>query len=596
MLHPGLRLGERYRLDNRIGAGGMGEVWQAFDEVLGRVVAVKAMLPAVADEPDFARRFQIEAQAMASVNHPAVASIHDYGRSNGVTFLVMEFIDGESLAQVLRRSGRLSPAETMRLIAQAADGLQAVHDRGIVHRDIKPANLLIRRNGSLLITDFGISRAYDSTHLTTSGAILGTPTYLSPEQVLGQPATALSDVYSLGLTAYECLAGRRPFGGDNPYAVALQRLQVAPAALTGFVSGPVLAVIEYALAVDPANRWPSATAMADAARAAAVSPAWPSGQRPADVGGSAPVAPVAGPSATPSGSVPPVSSPSGPVPPVSSPSGSVPPVSSPSGLVPPVSGSASPAWGSVSPGPGLAGPVPGSASPAQGSVSPAWGSIPSGPGLAAPVSGSPFSGPPGSAPSISAPPGSVPPAPPAPKSSLRRRSLIAAVLVVILLGGGFAAWKIRDPGDTGGARGQATAGPSTDPSASVLQQANLAACDKWLCPTKPLCWGGLVAMAGIAVPPRPVDCAKAHYWETFVAIYRPADAADTRQDELMQRADVKAACSAAVMASRSSKPSVTEGWARDAWPVQLSGNGAWFLHCIAFSKGGERSGSAFRTS
>jgi serine/threonine-protein kinase len=272
VLHSGLRLGDRYRLDVRIGAGGMGEVWRAFDEVLARVVAVKAMLPAVADEPDFARRFVVEAQAMASVNHDAVAAIHDYGHSHGVTYLVMEFIDGESLSQVLTRAGRLGPADTLRLIARAADGLQAVHDRGIVHRDIKPANLLVRRDGTLLITDFGISRTEDGTQLTVSGAILGTPTYLSPEQVLGRPATALSDVYSLGLTAYECLTGRRPFTGENPYAVALQRVQSGPAPLGADVPPAVAAVVARALARDPADRWRSAAELAAAARAVSAGP------------------------------------------------------------------------------------------------------------------------------------------------------------------------------------------------------------------------------------------------------------------------------------------------------------------------------------
>ncbi|MGX6603184.1 serine/threonine-protein kinase [Micromonosporaceae bacterium Da 78-11] len=269
MLQPGLRLGERYRLEVRLGAGGMGEVWRALDEVLDRPVAVKAMLPGVADDPDFVRRFLAEAKAMARVRHSAVASIHDYGRSHDLTYLVMEYVDGESLAQLLARTGRLGPDETMRLIAQAADGLQAVHDCGIVHRDIKPANLLIRRDGSLLITDFGIARTADASRLTASGAILGTPSYLAPEQVLGQPATARSDVYSLGLTAYECLAGERPFVGDNPYAVALQRLQAAPRTIGVPLSAPVLTVVERALAVEPADRWTSARAVADAARAAA---------------------------------------------------------------------------------------------------------------------------------------------------------------------------------------------------------------------------------------------------------------------------------------------------------------------------------------
>ncbi|MCO8271329.1 serine/threonine protein kinase, partial [Actinoplanes sp. TRM 88003] len=277
MLQIGFRLGDRYRLVDRIGAGGMGEVWRGVDEVLGRPIAVKAMLPAVADDPDFAQRFLAEATAMARVNHPAVASIHDYGRSHDVTYLVMEFVEGESLAQALARSGRLTPEQTMRVIAQAADGLQAIHDQGIVHRDIKPANLLIRRDGAVLITDFGIARHDDASRLTASGAILGTPSYLSPEQVLGQAATGLSDVYSLGLTAYECLAGQRPFEGDNPYAVALQRLQAAPRTIGVQLPAPILGVVERALATDPAHRWPSAAALAAAARAATgpTSSAWP---------------------------------------------------------------------------------------------------------------------------------------------------------------------------------------------------------------------------------------------------------------------------------------------------------------------------------
>ncbi|WP_433384005.1 serine/threonine-protein kinase [Actinoplanes sp. CA-142083] len=269
MLHAGVRLGDRYRLEDRLGAGGMGEVWRAVDELLGRQVAVKAMLPSVADDPDFARRFLAEAKSMARVNHPAVASIHDFGNVQGVAYLVMELVEGESLAQRLARVGRMGAPETMRLIAQAADGLQAVHDQGIVHRDIKPANLLIRRDGSLVITDFGIARHEDASRLTASGAILGTPSYLSPEQVMGHPATARSDIYSLGLTAYECLAGERPFVGDNPYAVALQRLQSAPRTIGITLPAQVLMVVERALATDPAGRWPSAAELAAAARATA---------------------------------------------------------------------------------------------------------------------------------------------------------------------------------------------------------------------------------------------------------------------------------------------------------------------------------------
>ncbi|MEV7623254.1 serine/threonine-protein kinase [Actinoplanes sp. NPDC089786] len=269
MLQPGLLLGGRYLLVARVGAGGMGEVWRATDEVLGRTVAVKVMLPEVAGQAGFARRFVAEAQAMAGVSHPGVANIHDYGQDHGVTFMVMEFIDGESLAQAVARAGRMAPPEVMRMIAEAAEGLQAVHDAGIVHRDVKPANLLVRRNGQVVLTDFGISRAGDSTGLTQSGAVLGTPTYLSPEQVLGQPATPLSDLYALGVAAYEMLAGRRPFVGENAYAVALQRVQAPPPPLPADVPPNVAAVVGRMLATDPAQRWPSASTLAEVARAAA---------------------------------------------------------------------------------------------------------------------------------------------------------------------------------------------------------------------------------------------------------------------------------------------------------------------------------------
>jgi hypothetical protein len=272
VLQAGVRLGNRYLLQQRLGAGGMGEVWLSVDEVLRRTVAVKVMLPSVAGDPDFARRFEVEATSMARINHPSVASIHDFGHDQGVLYLVMEFVDGESLAQRLSREGRIAPDETMRLIEQAAIGLQAVHDQGLVHRDIKPANLLVRRNGTVVITDFGIARHEEASRLTVSGAILGTPTYLSPEQVRGEPAGPQSDVYSLGLVAYECLAGDKPFVGDSPYAVALQRLQEGPRTIKVTLPVPVQAAVERALAIDPRDRWPSAAAFAAATRDAVAGP------------------------------------------------------------------------------------------------------------------------------------------------------------------------------------------------------------------------------------------------------------------------------------------------------------------------------------
>ena len=262
-------LGGRYRLDQPIGAGGMGEVWSATDLVLGRPVAVKLMLATLLAEPDFDRRFLFEARAMAAVRHPGVVAIHDYRSGPEGAYLVMELVDGESLAATLRRLGQLSPVDTMNLVAQAADALQSAHDQGVVHRDVKPANLLIRADGTLVLTDFGIARALGAASLTANGEVLGTPSYLAPEQVLGKPATPLSDVYALGVVAYECLAGRRPFEADNPFAVAVQRVQGAPPELGPDIPLPVARVVAAALARDPYDRWQSAADLAAAARNAA---------------------------------------------------------------------------------------------------------------------------------------------------------------------------------------------------------------------------------------------------------------------------------------------------------------------------------------
>src|SRR3954447_22080937 len=166
MISPGVTLGGRYRLDERIAGGGMGDVWKGTDEVLGRTVAVKVLLAALVAEPGFAQRFREEARTMATINHPGVVNVYDYGSDQGVTYLIMEFIEGDALSKTLSRVGRLTPGRTMSLIAQAADALQAAHDKGIVHRDVKPANLMVRPNGTLVLTDFGIARREAATQLT----------------------------------------------------------------------------------------------------------------------------------------------------------------------------------------------------------------------------------------------------------------------------------------------------------------------------------------------------------------------------------------------------------------------------------------------
>src|SRR5690606_31106100 len=207
--------------------GGMGEVWRGTDEVLGRTVAIKIMLPSLLDEPGFAERFRAEARTMARLTHPGVVNIYDYNSDGQSAFLVMEYIDGDPLSRTLARVGRLTAARTMALLAQAADALQAAHDAGIVHRDVKPGNLMVRANGTLVLTDFGVARS-DLAGITGTGMLLGTASYLSPEQAAGQVATPASDVYGLGVVAYQCLAGRRPFEGDNPLEIAMKHIQSLP--------------------------------------------------------------------------------------------------------------------------------------------------------------------------------------------------------------------------------------------------------------------------------------------------------------------------------------------------------------------------------
>ena len=261
-------LAGRYRMEERIGSGGMGEVWRATDELLGRTVAIKLILPALLHEPGFVRRFLAEARAMASVRHPGVVAIHDFHGDGASAYLVMEFVEAEPLSRVLGRAGRLGADVTMDLVRQAAEALQAVHDRGIVHRDVKPANLMLRPDGTLALVDFGIALGAESTAITGPGTIIGTPSYLAPEQVMGQPASPRSDVYALGVVAYECLAGRRPFVGDNAFAIAMQRVGQPPPPLDPEVPREVARVVERALAPDPSRRWPSAAEFAIAAEQA----------------------------------------------------------------------------------------------------------------------------------------------------------------------------------------------------------------------------------------------------------------------------------------------------------------------------------------
>lgn len=258
-------LADRYRLLERIAIGGMGEVWRAHDAVLHRVVAVKTLKPEHLADEDFRARFRAEARHAGGLSHAGIASVYDYGESDGRAFLVMELVDGEPLSTLLRREGPLSADRTLDLVAQVAAALHAAHLGGVVHRDVKPGNLLVRPDGVLKVTDFGIASAVDAVPLTQTGLVVGTAYYLSPEQAAGQSASPASDVYALGVVAYECLVGQRPFPGDSPVVVAMAHLRTPPPPLPSTVPVAVRALVLRALAKDPADRFADADELSRAA-------------------------------------------------------------------------------------------------------------------------------------------------------------------------------------------------------------------------------------------------------------------------------------------------------------------------------------------
>lgn len=262
---PGVALGDRYQLASRIAVGGMGEVWEASDRVIGRTVAVKILKPQLFDAPGFLERFRTEGQHAARVDHDGIARVYDYGEHEGSAFLVMELIRGEPLSIIMSREGPLSPDRVLDIMAQTASALHAAHSAGLVHRDIKPDNLLLEPGGRVRITDFGIARAADQVPFTVAGQVMGTVQYAAPEQLGGRPVTFASDVYSLGVVAYEALAGVRPFTGESQMAIALAQVNDAPPAMPAEVPLPVRDLVMSCLAKDPAERPNSAAALALAA-------------------------------------------------------------------------------------------------------------------------------------------------------------------------------------------------------------------------------------------------------------------------------------------------------------------------------------------
>jgi serine/threonine-protein kinase len=221
----GTTLNGRYRLDSRIGAGGMSTVYVALDVTLQRQVAIKLMNREVATDSDQLERFRREARAIAQLSHPHVVGVIDAGEDEGRPYIVLEYVEGETLKERIRRVGRLPIGEAVAYAVEIARALGAAHARHIVHRDVKPQNVLIDEEGSAKVTDFGIARTLDEEGLTADGRVLGTTDYVSPEQALGQPVTGQSDLYSLGIVLYEMLSGEVPFKGEGQVAVAMKHVR-----------------------------------------------------------------------------------------------------------------------------------------------------------------------------------------------------------------------------------------------------------------------------------------------------------------------------------------------------------------------------------
>lgn len=254
----------RYELHRRLGRGGMAEVYLARDQMLDRPVAVKVLFPALATDAGFVERFRREAQSAANLQHPNIVSVFDWGEANGTYFIVMEYVEGHSLAEILRDQGRLHPDQAAEITSDMATALGFAHRNGVVHRDVKPGNVLIDPDGQVKVADFGIARAVSDTaeqNLTKTGSVMGTATYFSPEQARGAPVDPRSDIYSLGCVLYEMCTGHPPFAGDSAVAIAYKHVQEMPLPMRQVdpsLPETLEAITLKCLAKNPANRYPSA--------------------------------------------------------------------------------------------------------------------------------------------------------------------------------------------------------------------------------------------------------------------------------------------------------------------------------------------------
>ena len=261
----GILLDNRYRIVDKIGVGGMADVYLGEDTLLGRQVAIKVLHANFANDDEFVTRFKREAQAAGKLNHPNIVNMYDVGFDQDLHYIIMEYVDGETLKEYITRHGRLSIDEAVKFTIAIAEGLEHAHTMGIVHCDIKPHNVIITRTGRVKVTDFGIARAMNATNTVMyTNSILGSAHYLSPEQASGKPVDGNTDIYSLGVVLYEMLTGRVPFEGETPIAVALKhvREKVAPPTRYNPSIPPLLeAVVMKALSKNPADRFDSISDM-----------------------------------------------------------------------------------------------------------------------------------------------------------------------------------------------------------------------------------------------------------------------------------------------------------------------------------------------